>query len=353
MKNQEKVMVILGWWFGMGALIQSTVNAIWLSKKLGFRPLIHWGRSCPYNTGNGEDVYSQYFCSPDIFSQWDFRIKPQVTFPEVFRNQIPPEQSIYEIDRLARGIDTYGTHWWRREDREKLLMAEGAVVYQYLTSHLAWEMVYGLEAPMNCEEFNWERELIYDEYFQPQEPLKKLAEKFWNENFTNQEKVLGMHIRGSDKIIEGGLPSVQKYIKTFNAENSKFHFKGIFLATDSVKAEKEIKSKLGSNYAVKCQNYPRSDGVQGIHSKSGGAFENGKDMIVDIEILSRCQTVVAFRGSQISWWLEQKRSQMGFDFIPIEADLVDWIRSGIKVFLHRDFKSFITFLREANKRLSK
>lgn len=28
-------MIILGWYLGLGALIQSTVNSIWLAKKLG------------------------------------------------------------------------------------------------------------------------------------------------------------------------------------------------------------------------------------------------------------------------------------------------------------------------------
>lgn len=349
--ESPKKMIILGWYVGMGALIQSTVNSIWLARKLGFQPFIRWGYSCLYSPGNGEDAYPRYFCPPPALSQLPSSEPLNISFSEVFRDKTRG-LSISEIDREAPKIDKDTTHWWRREQRDELLRSETAVIYQYLNSDLAWEMAHGLGIPVRWSEFDQERNLIFSEFFKPQMWLQERADQFWNERIGNGKKALGMHVRGSDKVSEKAVPGISRYLRAFETENPNQGFDSVFLATDSSRAEQTIRHDLKEKCPVVCQEYERTDGITGLHLKNGGAFQNGVDMIVDIELLSRCPAIVAFPGSQIYWWLERKAYSQKMKLVPVKPGIYDWFNAGAKVWRLRGNRDFIRLLKEFKKSLS-
>ncbi|MDX2256937.1 MAG: hypothetical protein NW214_15600 [Pseudanabaenaceae cyanobacterium bins.39] len=105
-----------------------------------------------------------------------------------------------------------------------------------------------------------------------------------------------------------------------------------------------------NKFFVGFQNITRSKDLSALHyqySHPSDGFNNGIAMMVDIELLSKSNIVLAFPGSQIFWWLErkQKSENLGFKLIPVNPDFFNWIYASFMVVRLLGFKAFLNFLR--------
>lgn len=342
--DRKGTILILGSYLGLGALIQSTVNGIWLAKKLGKNPYIYWGQSCFYTDREvGGNTYLRLFREPKNHKNLSFS-KNLSVYPTVWMplNEV---ETVESLDVKANVLRQ--SHHLTLMSSKEILESDLCIIYDYFSSDTARNLVSTLGVEISTGQFLKECSEIFADYFQPQATIQTSAQYLWNRFFDRHYQLtIGMHLRGTDKVIEKAVPSPHRYLSSIKRSGYLKKDSAFFIATDSQPYLESIQNQL-SKSLVAFQDMPRSSGTVGLHYDSKTAFQNAVAMITDIELLSRCQVVFAFPGSQIFWWLTRKKETEKLDLIlvPIEPNWRDWFQASWKVFRTQGWQSFLNFLR--------
>lgn len=342
--DRKGTILILGSYLGLGALIQSTVNSIWLAKKLGKNPYIYWGQSCFYTDKEvGGNTYLRLFQEPKNHENLSFS-KNLSVYPTTWM----PLNEVETVESLDAKADALRqSHHLTLMSSKEILESDLCIVYDYFSSDTARNLVSTLGVEISTEQFLKECSEIFADYFQPQTTIQMTAQHFWVNSFDRHyQLIVGMHLRGTDKVIEKAVPSPGQYLRLIRRSGYLRRDNAFFVATDSQPYLGDIQSQL-SKSLVAFQEMPRSSGAVGLHYDSRTAFQNAVAMITDIELLSRCQVVFAFPGSQIFWWLTRKKEAEKLDFIlvPVDPNWFDWFHAGWAVFRLQGWQGFLNFLR--------
>jgi hypothetical protein len=341
------IMIILaGRNLGLGALIQSTVNSIWLAKKLGKVPYIWWGKSCLYtNKSTGGNTYPKFFHAHQDHLDLELS-KYNLIYPSIW-SSITLDDTLDELDNKAHSLVISPELEFKLEDRDFLTASDLCIVYQYLSSDLAQQLSGKNVIDPYEDKFHKECDEIFNHYFKPHKIIEESANAIWNQTFKTQLSVLGIHCRATDKIVEHPLPSPHHYIKAARKLVIQQKFSAFFIATDSLLALNEIQSQLHKFGIVGTQDIKRSNGKSGIHFNPNGAFENGIEMLIDIELLCKCKVVLGFPGSQIYWWLSRKRNAENIDFtlLPVKAGTFNWFFAVFFILRTQGWTGLIQYLR--------
>ncbi|MEB3189383.1 MAG: hypothetical protein VKL42_03455 [Snowella sp.] len=316
-----------------------------MAKKLGKIPYIYWGKSCFYTDKEvGSNTYLRLFQEPkdhdilDISNRFD--VYPDVWMP------LDETETIQSID--AKADILRHSHSLEIVSAEAIVKSDLCIIYQYLSSDSAKELASAVGIAVDDSQFIEECNEIFADYFRPHVEYQTLANTLWT-NFFSQDDyatVIGMHVRGTDKIIEKAVPSPHHYLQSIRKLGYIKNDSAFFIATDSQPYLAIIQRRL-KPYCVAAQNTLRTSGRTGLHYDSQNAFQNAVAMIVDIELLSRCQVVFAYPGSQIYSWLTRKKEagNLNFKLLPVSPDFLDWLSAGWIVLHLHGWQRFLNFLR--------
>jgi hypothetical protein len=344
-QNDSGVMIIFaGQNLGMGALIHSTINAIWLAQKLGKTPYIWWGNACLYkDISIEENTYSKLFQEP--YPQFLHLNRYDTVYPTAW-DVINSEETIQSLEKKAHDLESQNLEL-KVAERDALVASDICVVHQYLADDVAQVLAGITRAEQNFNKFEHECNLIFMQFFQPQKHIQSAAAALWEEIFVHKYPVLGIHCRGTDKIIETALPSPCHYLHALQQDSIRLRFAAFFIATDSLPALQQFQSKLDGRGIVGTQDITRSQNQAGLHFQTNGAFQNGVEMLIDIELLCRCAVVLAFPGSQIFWWLNRKRNaeRHNFEILPVQPGSFEWICAIFFVLRTQGWAESVQYLR--------
>lgn len=135
-------------------------------------------------------------------------------------------------------------------------------------------------------EMSYERgnELI-QKYIKIKPHIQRKINQFVNEHF-KENYVIGVHYRGTDKIIEAPHVSYEVVVKYIKEEIKKNNNAKIFVATD----EENFLRFMHSNFPGKiiAIDTLRSTNGQPIHFSFTHAYKNGEDALIDCVLLSKC-----------------------------------------------------------------
>lgn len=287
---------------------------------------IYWGKDCVYqiNKSSPANIYPLYFQPPTEGLADDAVFESScLVYPEMLK--VPNKVlSIAWLDEQA--VDLYSVSPFQEIDSNKARDSDVWVVHKYMSEGESMQIAVDLGVPFTVRDFYIEQLQIFSLYFKPSAHVGLVIEQVMNQ-LVNPVGLLslGMHVRATDKLIETPVPSINNYIKT--ARKYCFHH-SIFVATDSSRALDSL-SDVFSVKRLIYQHINRSNDSRGSHLTGVNSHQNGIDMIVDIEILARCSSVIAFPGSQIYWWLNMmsKASSSVPVLIPVLPNAGDWLRS--------------------------
>ena len=149
---------------------------------------------------------------------------------------------------------------------------------------------------------------IIQRYFHLRSYLSDKIENFWSENLKGAKKVLGVHIRGTDALVN----NAERWRKKFDVQNynncikifiDKYGDDGkVFVASDDAKLFGIVKAEFGDSIvAYDAFRQEEEDvGMSGDNTKGGAmmptylcrdgelAAQNGEDAIAEMYLLSRC-----------------------------------------------------------------
>lgn len=137
-------------------------------------------------------------------------------------------------------------------------------------------------------------------YVHFKKPILDEVGDFTNQNFKNWH-VIGIHYRGTDKYTEAPRVAYQSALKTIKVEMEKVGRDKckIFIATDEKAFICFMKQKFPKKIIFR--KVIRSLGLSPIHTQMTKPFEQGKDAILDMLLLSRCNVLVRC-SSNLSLW---------------------------------------------------
>ncbi|WKJ91883.1 nodulation protein NodZ [Methylomonas montana] len=129
------------------------------------------------------------------------------------------------------------------------------------------------------------------------------VDAFTTDHFANR-KVLGVHYRGTDKVIEA--PRVnwdfcEKTIRNYLADHSDTDV--IFVATDEGPFLRHIALKFPDVEVISHDDHFRSEGGEAIHTLGTGGdnYLKGRDALVNSLLLSKCNTVIRSSSFLSAW----------------------------------------------------
>lgn len=122
--------------------------------------------------------------------------------------------------------------------------------------------------------------------------MQKKIDQFVHDNFKGH-RVIGVHYRGTDKIIEAPTVSYDVIIRLIKNEIQKDTTTKIFIATDEEKFLHVMKHNFPGK--IIALNALRSKQGYPVHYPSNGGFDNykkGEDAIMDCILLSKCSKLI-------------------------------------------------------------
>ena len=149
---------------------------------------------------------------------------------------------------------------------------------------------------------------IINKYFKLRNYLADKIDNFYNENLSNATKTLGVHIRGTDALVN----NAERWRKTFDIQNyincikifiDKYGDDGkVFVASDDAKLFGIVKDEFGDNIvAYDAFRQEEEDvGKSGDNTKGNAmmptylckdgelAAQNGEDAVTEMYLLSKC-----------------------------------------------------------------
>ena len=355
MDQASKTIIILGWYLGLGALIQSSVNSIWLAKKLGRQYCLYWGHSCIYQPGmigsnckNLGNIYPKLFVETPEHAIFTPQIyDDMLVYPSIL-NQATKHKTVDKLDAHVACIASGQTLPVNVEEIDDILTSDLFIIYQYLSIFEAITLAREAGLDINESVISAEVADIYKQHFTLSPEIRRRANDFWTDNLMSRAIPLGIHIRGSDKISETAIPSPTCYFHRIASTTKLPLGTTIFVATDQGSCLDAIRGKYFEHH-VAFQNITRTQGDVGLHymhQRSDYAFQHAVDVIIDVEVLSRCASVFAFPGSQIYWWLKTKKAaeQLPFQIYDVMPNYYDRYKASLYAFRIKGFRALLPLL---------
>ncbi|MEM1245690.1 MAG: hypothetical protein AAGK22_04935 [Acidobacteriota bacterium] len=273
----EKVLVITinHSYAGFFAYVTFVINQLIYAEKHGLLPVVHFGaRSADgpnafYDPAVGENTWDYYF---EPVAGWRY---------DEIRTLVDSSESPLSESDLIR-LSREELWYLHREDPDS--------VYNY---------PYGYYQHLEGESRDWYREQrlkasrVIDKYIRIKPEILGLLDTWTSDNFTG-ERVLGLHMRGTDK---GGAGPVQPHLSRVMTPDKYYplierdtqeHGEGrIFLATDQRQFVELLRQRYGDR--VLALEAIRSDSsINPFQVSDSKNYIKGREVLLDCLILSRC-----------------------------------------------------------------
>jgi hypothetical protein len=136
---------------------------------------------------------------------------------------------------------------------------------------------------------------VFDKYIKIKKEFINNANEFEKKNFKDN-KVLGVHLRGTDRIIMSSHPfppTIEQMFFLVDSAIKKYNFTKIFLITDQIKYLKFFEKKYGNKLCYRKESF-RSNLSKIFHLKvrKNHRFEIGRDNMEEMLILSKLSYLI-------------------------------------------------------------
>lgn len=136
------------------------------------------------------------------------------------------------------------------------------------------------------------------------ENINKEINTYCNNILMNNNKVLGVFLRGTDYIKLKPLghpiqPTAEEMIKKIDSINKRYHFNNIFLVTEDRKIFEKFQDKYGDKLLSVNNQYINytNNGYLANSYKENDSIEFSKKYLISLYVLSKCKYIIVSRTS--------------------------------------------------------
>ena len=288
--NGRKFLLIKAYGWGFWADMEHLVGQLLVAELTGRIPVVHWGMNSLYSDTVGTNAFALYYEPVSAYTLEDV-LRPEYTFyPPVwnYRNAL-----VEDVDKTAAAYRNLGDMISSNADvvvSDTHSFARPIVAY-VPKGHWA----YGL-TPLQI----YRR--IIRKYLKLKPDIMAELDDFYNEYLKDNTPVLGVHVRGTDKIIE--VANLRALNRGYHTEIARFihecGVKKIFLLTDSQKFLDEYKKRYRNRLiSTDCKRSAADKAVQIEHFID--RRRKGIEIIKDTYLAARCDYFIGNGYSNVSF----------------------------------------------------
>jgi hypothetical protein len=254
--------------------------------------VVHWGMNSLYSDTISTNGFELYYEPVSSFTLRDV-LRPEYTFyPTIwdYKNAL-----VEDLDKTAGAYRNLGN---MMESDANVLVSDIHSFPRPILDYIPKDhWAYGMTPILIY------RRIIHN-YLKLKPDIAKEIDDFYNQNISGQGPVLGVHVRGTDKVIEvANLPALnRRYHAEIRRNIRMYNIKKIFLLTDSKKFMDEYRRLYGD--MIITTNCNRSDGS----AEKAVQIENyvdrrrkGIEILKDTYLAARCDCFIGNGYSNVSF----------------------------------------------------
>lgn len=254
-------------YMGFGAYFRWCVEALFEADRLGFIPVVKFGKLCPYNEKVGFELGTNSF-------EYYFKKVSDISLKEVYESKnvfLFNQTDLIRVERELGVYDENSSIICGYSFDEKYIKTMGRIVKKYISIN------------------DVTKEFID----------KNIKDLFKNRN-EKENKVLAIHIRGTDFALKWdkhpNMVKPEDYFPIVDKAINDYKFNYIFLATDDSNLLTLFKEKYRDNLLY-FKDVNRSDGKLNVayvkNSRKNNNYLNGLEVVRDIYTMACCDGLIA------------------------------------------------------------
>lgn len=291
--NQNKYLLIKSWACGFWSAAEHVVGALLIAELTGRIPVIFWGADSLYASEDPirKDAFTMYFQPINGYKIDDLEQVHFSYFPERWNRDNLRSSHLMDINDLN---DVPGNFFNREED---VLVTNVHIALHYFR-HLI---------PEDHPTFGMAHHDVYryimQKYFKLQPEIEHEIDSFYQAHMSGRGPWLGVHIRGTDKIMERPLlyQLNARYPEKINEFLDQNPTGSIFLLTDSEQILRKFQNRFGSRILnTQCLRSP--DDLLSVHHHlvEYEGRRKGIEILLDTYIAARCDRFLGASFSNVS-----------------------------------------------------
>ncbi|MEB2628199.1 O-fucosyltransferase family protein [Peribacillus frigoritolerans] len=294
MVEKNRFLLIKSWSCGFWSAMEHVSGALLMAELTGRIPVVFWGADSLYASEAPliKDAFTMYYQPISQYTIDDVEKENFMYYPFRWNKsnlRFPGEVHLTDLDNVP---DLFS----RPENVLVSSIHTGIHYFQHLIKEN--HPVYGLD-------FHDKHRYIFRKYFKLQPYLSDEIEKFYNENMKDKHPVLGVHVRGNDKIVER--PHLNQLNAAYFSEIDKYleinPSASIFLLTDSESILEKYKVLYGNKVIHTDSIRTESESVyESVHVglPHCSKRQKGIDIVKDTYLATKCDHFIGASYSNVS-----------------------------------------------------
>jgi hypothetical protein len=322
----DRFLLIKSWGCGFWSDVDHVMGQLLAAELTGRIPVVYWGSNSLYSESSKGNAFELYFEPVSNYTVNELDQPGFTYYPPIWNGK---NLTVEDLDKVA----------WAYRNLGDMMGSDANVVvsdvHYFIRPILAYipksHWAYGMTAHQiyRC---------LFDKYIRLKPDIREEIQQFYNEYMKDSGPLLGVHIRGGDKVKEVEKLSHlnKRYHRAIQSCISKYGIKKILLLTDCEDILRDFQKRYGKMVIfTDCKRGQVYDTQNAPHLTSySERRRKGIEIIKDTYLASMCDFFIGNGYSNVSYTVKRLR---------------DWPESNIVLF----YRSLMHEKRMANKRIKK
>lgn len=312
--SKDRFLLIKSWGCGFWSDVDHVMGQLLAAEITNRIPVVYWGPNSLYAESFLSNAFNLYFEPVSDYSVRDIAWAGYTYYPPIWNSK---NIMVEDLDKIA----------WTHRDLGDMMDSDASVVisdvHYFIRPIIPYipkdHWAYGMTAHQiyRC---------LFDKYLKLKPDIEAEIQEFYDEHLKDAGTLLGVHIRGGDKVRE--VENLSRFNKKYHAEINnyinKFNINKILLLTDTEDILKEFQQRYGSMIvSTDCRRGRLNDTQNAAHLQNyNNKRRKGIEIIKDTYLAAKCDFFIGNGYSNVSYTVKR---------------LKDWPDGHIKLFF-RDLK---------------
>ena len=310
---KERFLLIKSWGCGFWSDVDHVMGQLLVAELTNRIPVVYWGPNSLYAKSFQTNAFELYFEPISKYTIQDLAWPGYTFYPSVWNAR---NIMIEDLDKIA----------WTQRNLGDMMSSDASVVVSDVHYFVKPMIDY-------IPEGHWAYGMtphqiyrcLFDKYLKLKPDIKQEIQNFYSENLEGKGPLLGVHIRGGDKIreVENLARLNQRYYKEIDRYIQRYGIRKILLLTDCKDIIKKFKQLYGPMLVFTDCRSELNDTRNAAHLKPyRERRRKGIEVIKDTYLASKCDFFIGNGYSNVSYAVKR---------------LKDWPEDHIVLF-YRDLK---------------
>ncbi|MGI6667963.1 MAG: O-fucosyltransferase family protein [Acetivibrionales bacterium] len=310
----DRFLLIKSWGCGFWSDVDHVMGQLLAAELTGRIPVVYWGTNSLYSESFKGNAFELYFEPVSGFTVEDLNQAGFTYYPPIWNGK---NLTVEDLDKVA----------WNYRNLGDMMQSEANVVvsdvHYFIRPILHYipksHWAYGMTAQQiyRC---------LFDKYIRLKPDIKEEIQQFYDEFMKDSKPLLGVHIRGGDKVreVENLSHLNKRYHKTIQNFINRYDIQKILVLTDCEEILADFRKRYGRMVIfTDCKRGQISDTENAPHLTSySERRRKGIEIIKDTCLASMCDFFIGNGYSNVSYTVKRLR---------------DWPESNIVLF-YRDLR---------------